>query len=61
VDRERFAKTPQVLDANTRAFKAGYNFGETAELFESNYQVRPAPTSPAPTPTSPATPPWPGG
>jgi 2-oxoglutarate ferredoxin oxidoreductase subunit alpha len=40
--RTRFAKTPQVLDANTRAFKAGFNFGETAELFESNYQVRPA-------------------
>src|SRR3984957_20405908 len=39
---KRFAKTPQVLDANTRAFKAGFNFGETAELFESNYQVRPA-------------------
>jgi len=39
---QRFAKTPQVLDANTRAFKAGFNFGETAELFESNYQVRPA-------------------
>ena len=38
----RFAKTPLVLDANTRAFKAGFNFGETAELFESNYQVRPA-------------------
>jgi 2-oxoglutarate ferredoxin oxidoreductase subunit alpha len=39
---QRFAKSPQVLDANTRAFKAGFNFGETAELFESNYQVRPA-------------------
>jgi 2-oxoglutarate ferredoxin oxidoreductase subunit alpha len=39
---QRFAKTPLVLDANTRAFKAGFNFGETAELFESNYQVRPA-------------------
>jgi 2-oxoglutarate ferredoxin oxidoreductase subunit alpha len=38
----RFAKTPLVLDANARAFKAGFNFGETAELFESNYQVRPA-------------------
>ena len=35
-----------VLDANTRAFKAGYNFGETAELFESNYQVRPAALEP---------------
>jgi 2-oxoglutarate ferredoxin oxidoreductase subunit alpha len=39
---ERFASNPLVLDANTRAFKAGYHFGETAELFESNYQVRPA-------------------
>ena len=25
-----------------RAFRAGYDFGETAELFESNYEVRPA-------------------
>ncbi len=40
---ERFKANPLVLDANTRAFKAGYHFGETAELFESNYQVRPAP------------------
>ncbi len=39
---KRFANSPTVLDANTRAFKAGYNFGETAELFESHYQVRPA-------------------
>jgi 2-oxoglutarate ferredoxin oxidoreductase subunit alpha len=43
---KRFASTPLVLDANTRAFKAGYNFGETAELFESNYQVRPAALEP---------------
>ncbi|MHB8330325.1 MAG: 2-oxoacid:acceptor oxidoreductase subunit alpha [Acidimicrobiales bacterium] len=38
----RFSAMPLVLDANTRAFKAGFNFGETAELFGSNYQVRPA-------------------
>jgi 2-oxoglutarate ferredoxin oxidoreductase subunit alpha len=38
----RFQADPQVLDANTRAFRAGYNFGETTEVFESNYQVRPA-------------------
>jgi 2-oxoglutarate ferredoxin oxidoreductase subunit alpha len=42
----RFANNPLVLDANTRAFKAGYHFGETAELFESNYQVRPAELAP---------------
>ena len=39
---ERFAAKPQVAEANTRAFRAGYDFGETAELFESNYEVRPA-------------------
>ncbi len=39
---ERFASKPQVSEANTRAFRAGYDFGETAELFESNYEVRPA-------------------
>ena len=31
-----------MADANTRAFRAGYDFGETAELFESNYEVKPA-------------------
>jgi 2-oxoglutarate/2-oxoacid ferredoxin oxidoreductase subunit alpha len=39
---QRFAAKPQVAEANTRAFRAGYDFGETAELFESNYEVRPA-------------------
>ncbi len=40
--QRRFADRPQVAEANTRAFRAGYHFGETAELFESNYEVRPA-------------------
>ncbi len=31
-----------MAEANTRAFRAGYDFGETAELFESNYEIRPA-------------------
>jgi len=39
---ERFGAKPQVMEANTRAFRAGYDFGETAELFESNYEVKPA-------------------
>jgi len=39
---KRFADRPQVAEANVRAFRAGYHFGETAELFESNYEVRPA-------------------
>ncbi|MGH9082407.1 MAG: 2-oxoacid:acceptor oxidoreductase family protein, partial [Acidimicrobiales bacterium] len=39
---KRFGDLPQVLEANTRALRAGYDFGETAELFESSYEVRPA-------------------
>jgi 2-oxoglutarate ferredoxin oxidoreductase subunit alpha len=39
---ERFGAKPEVMEANTRAFRAGYDFGETAELFESNYEVKPA-------------------
>ena len=39
---KRFADRPLVLEANTRAFRAGYHFGETAELFEASYEVRPA-------------------
>ena len=42
----RFAKTPMVAEANTLAFKAGWNFGETAELFPSTYEVKPAALEP---------------
>jgi 2-oxoglutarate ferredoxin oxidoreductase subunit alpha len=42
----RFSKTPLVAQSNTVAFKAGYNFGETAELFESSYEVKPATLQP---------------
>jgi 2-oxoglutarate ferredoxin oxidoreductase subunit alpha len=40
---KRFAAVAAVAEANTRAFRAGYDFGETAELFTSNYEIRPAP------------------
>jgi 2-oxoglutarate ferredoxin oxidoreductase subunit alpha len=39
---QRFADRPQVAEANSRAFRAGFDFGETAELFTSTYEVRPA-------------------
>jgi 2-oxoglutarate/2-oxoacid ferredoxin oxidoreductase subunit alpha len=39
---KRFGDKPLVLEANGRAFRAGYHFGETAELFEASYEVRPA-------------------
>jgi 2-oxoglutarate ferredoxin oxidoreductase subunit alpha len=43
---QRFGKTPMVAQANTLAFKAGWNFGETAELFASTYEVKAAPLAP---------------
>jgi len=43
---ERFGNEGPVAEANTRAFRAGYHFGETAELFTSNFEVRPAPFEP---------------
>lgn len=39
---KKFANKAQVAEANTAAFKAGYNFGETAELFDHAYEIRPA-------------------
>lgn len=39
---KKFANKPEILEANVRAFKAGFNFGETAELFAHKYEVRPA-------------------
>ncbi|MBK9178322.1 MAG: 2-oxoacid:acceptor oxidoreductase subunit alpha [Acidimicrobiales bacterium] len=41
--QHRFGKSRQVAGANTAAFKAGYHFGETAELFDHAYRVNPAP------------------
>ncbi len=42
----RFKKQPDILEANLRAFKAGYNFGETTEMFTSAYEVVPAKIAP---------------
>ena len=35
----KFAKNDLVKEANLRAFRAGYDFGETAELFDARYEV----------------------
>jgi 2-oxoglutarate ferredoxin oxidoreductase subunit alpha len=35
----KFGRNPQVRDANITTLKAGYNFGETAELFPVHYRV----------------------
>ena len=39
---EKFANVPLVAAANRVAFSTGHAFGETAELFENHYSVRPA-------------------
>jgi 2-oxoglutarate/2-oxoacid ferredoxin oxidoreductase subunit alpha len=40
--KKRFSNRPEVLEANLAAFRAGYNFGETAELFDHPYEIKPA-------------------
>ncbi|MEX0989605.1 MAG: 2-oxoacid:acceptor oxidoreductase subunit alpha [Actinomycetota bacterium] len=42
----KFSGKEQILEANVGAFKAGYNFGETTELFAQSYEVKPAPATP---------------
>jgi len=42
----RFKKNPALIEANTRVFKAGWNFGETTELFGTRYEVGPASIAP---------------
>jgi 2-oxoglutarate/2-oxoacid ferredoxin oxidoreductase subunit alpha len=42
----KFAGRPEILQANLAAFKAGYNFGETTEVFATRYEVAPAPAKP---------------
>jgi 2-oxoglutarate/2-oxoacid ferredoxin oxidoreductase subunit alpha len=44
--QKKFAENAPVRDANLAAFRAGYNFGETAELLAVHYEVEPAPAPP---------------
>jgi 2-oxoglutarate/2-oxoacid ferredoxin oxidoreductase subunit alpha len=43
---KKFGGKQEILDANVAAFKAGYNFGETTELFAHSYKVNAAPAEP---------------
>ena len=38
----KFGKDPQVAEANLRALKAGFNYGDTVEIFTTRYEVKPA-------------------
>src|SRR6266536_3546399 len=40
--RKKFAKRPEIAEANVKAFNTGYNFGETSEGFAVRYKVKPA-------------------
>jgi len=42
----KFGDKPQLLDANVAAFKSGYNFGETTELFATRFEIKAAPAEP---------------
>ena len=39
---KKFARRPEVAQANVKAFRAGYAFGETTEEFAVRYEVKPA-------------------
>ncbi|KAA0238436.1 2-oxoacid:acceptor oxidoreductase subunit alpha, partial [bacterium] len=43
---DRFRRNPDVLDANLRAMRAGYHFGETTEIFHHRYEVPAAEVQP---------------
>jgi 2-oxoglutarate ferredoxin oxidoreductase subunit alpha len=43
---KKFAKAPNIRDANVKAFQAGYAFGETTETFAVSYEVKPATLAP---------------
>lgn len=43
---EKFAKKPEIRDANVKVLKAGYHFGDTREEFTSRFSVGPAKIAP---------------
>src|SRR5690606_12592859 len=40
--RTKFARKPDIAEANILAFRAGWNYGETTEAFSVTYDVAPA-------------------
>lgn len=39
---DKFSKKPAILEANVKALKAGYHYGDTTETFSTRYEVQPA-------------------
>jgi len=42
----KFSRRPEIAEANTRAFRAGWNYGETSEDFAVSYEIAPARLAP---------------
>ncbi len=40
--KEKFKKRPDLVEANLKVLKAGYNYGETTETFNARYEVKAA-------------------
>ncbi len=44
--KQKFAKKPEIVEANTRALQAGFNYGSTNRIFTTNYKVDAAKLNP---------------
>jgi 2-oxoglutarate/2-oxoacid ferredoxin oxidoreductase subunit alpha len=44
--KDKFNKKPELIEANTRALKAGLHYGDITEIFTTRYEVRPAKLKP---------------
>lgn len=44
--KEKFAKTPDILESNLKVLQAGYNYGDTTETFTTRYSVKKAKMAP---------------
>jgi 2-oxoglutarate/2-oxoacid ferredoxin oxidoreductase subunit alpha len=42
----KFSRRPEIAEANTKAFRAGWNYGETSEDFAVSYEIAPARLAP---------------
>lgn len=43
--KEQFKKRPELIDANIKALKAGFNYGDTVEAPMHRFEVKPAPVA----------------
>jgi 2-oxoglutarate/2-oxoacid ferredoxin oxidoreductase subunit alpha len=43
--KEQFKKRPELIEANVKVLKAGFNYGETVESPMNRYEVKPAPVA----------------